>query len=261
MSYQRDEVHSYWEDPHVESMYDKHLLAQEIRLIRAHIPPGSRVLDAGCGEGEGTLEYAGVPEVSIVAADFSSTRLAKAAERLAGLSNVELLEIDLAQGPPPGRTFDVIVSQRFLINLTDRSLQQRVLAALLECLEPGGLLLMLEGSNDGVRELDELRGLLGLPPIPVKWHNLFFDDGALEAFMAAAGCELEQVEGLGAYFLLTRGIRPFFEHGELPWDAPFNELAAAPGLAEQLALRDRFSRLKLWAFRKTGANRTPGGDA
>lgn len=231
-------------------MYDKLLLAQETRLISAHIPPGSAVLDAGCGEGEGTLEYSRLPGVSIVAADFSATRLAKAAERLGAVDNVELRRVDFVEDAPFGPSFDVVVSQRFLINLTDWSLQQRVLGVLLGCLKPGGLLVLLEGSNDGVRELNDLRGHLLLPPIPVKWHNLFLDDDALACFMREASCELVAREGLGEYFLLTRGVRPFFERGELRWDAHFNTLAAAPQLASCLGLGARFSRLRLWVFRK-----------
>jgi len=250
MAYRHEELLAYWDDPAVESMYDKLLLAQETRLISHHIAPGSTVLDAGCGEGEGTLEYSRIPGVSIVAADFSATRLAKAAERLRGAANVELRTVDFVEDVPFGPSFDVVVSQRFLINLTDWSLQQRVLGVLLGCVKPGGRLVLLEGSNDGVRELNELRAHLQLPPIPVKWHNLFFDDGALAAFMSEAGCELLATEGLGAYFLLTRGIRPFFDGGELRWDARFNVLAAALGLADCLALGGRFSRLRAWVFRK-----------
>jgi ubiquinone/menaquinone biosynthesis C-methylase UbiE len=250
MTYEHDEILAYWEDPAVESMYDKHLLALEVRQIRAHIVPNSKILDAGCGEGEGTLEYSGLEGVSIVAADFSETRLSKAAERLKGQANVELRRVDFVRDIPFGPIFDAVISQRFLINLTDWDLQKQVLRGLVGCLMPGGFLLVLEGSNDGVRELNRIRELLQLPAIPVKWHNLFFDDAMLTEFMDQVGCEHVSTKGLGAYFLLTRGVRPCFERGALNWSSEFNALAATADLDEALGLGSRFSRLKLWVFRK-----------
>jgi SAM-dependent methyltransferase len=251
MGYQHDEILAYWEDPAVESMYDKHLVAQEVRCIRAHLAPHWRILDAGCGEGEGTLEYSRVEGVSIVAADFSATRLTQAAKRLQGRPNVVLQEIDLVAEAPPHASFDCVVSQRFLINITDRDLQRKTLARLVDGLRPQGSLLLLEGSNDGVRELNRVRELLRLPAIPVKWHNLFFDDAPLVELLRELGCEHVSTEGMGAYFLLTRGVRPFFDRGDLSWEAEFNSLAAAAELDRCLALGDRFSRLKLWVFRKS----------
>jgi len=46
---------------------------------------------------------------------------------------------------------------------------------------------MLEGSKPGVDSLNELRSALGLEPIPVQWHNLFFDDDTLVGFMDRLG--------------------------------------------------------------------------
>ena len=46
---------------------------------------GLHVLDAGCGEGEGTLEYASGNNVILHGADFSETRLSKANSLLKNL--------------------------------------------------------------------------------------------------------------------------------------------------------------------------------
>src|SRR5687767_15867177 len=64
----------------------------------AAYPPGSRVLEVGCGTGAQTLTLAGNnPAVRIVAFDraASSLALAKARVRAAGLGNVEFLQADL----------------------------------------------------------------------------------------------------------------------------------------------------------------------
>lgn len=250
MAYDHDEILAYWNTAAVESMYDKHLLASEIRLIRGHLRPGARILDAGCGEGEGTLEYSRVENVAVVAADFSDTRLSKAAERLEGRPNVELRKVDFLRPPPLEPVFDFVISQRFLINLTDWELQQTALLNLMGCLAVGGRLLMLEGSTVGVAELNSLRELLRLPAIPVKWHNRFFDDDQLVLFMRERGYEHLATEGIGAYLLLTRAIRPFFERDAVEWDCEFNALAASTDVDRCLQLGSRFSRLKLWVFQR-----------
>lgn len=230
-------------------MYDKNLLNAEIELIRRRIPPDAKILDAGCGEGEGTLVYASVPGTIVHGVDFSETRLRKAAETLNGQQNVTLKQVDFLGDYEIDRDFDVIVSQRFLINLMEWPLQQKVLLALMSALKKGGRLLMLEGSRQGVDSLNAFRAAFGLDPIPVKWHNLFFDDDALVNFMHDSGFELLEQDGLGTYFLLTRGVRPALDT-ELNWNSEFNRLAAAERTNELLDLGTRFSRLKLWVFQK-----------
>jgi SAM-dependent methyltransferase len=249
LSYDGERIRGFWDKEDVESMYDKHLLDGEILLVKARIPERAKVLDAGCGEGEATLAYSLVPGVRIDAFDFSETRLKKARARLEGRPNVSLRQMDALHPDGLQADYDVVVSQRFLINLTDWGLQRQVLVTLMRALRPGGRFLMLEGSQGGVRELDELRAAWGLPPIPVKWHNLFFDDDALASFMAEHGHTLQETQGLGAYFLLTRGVRPVLD-AKLDWNSEFNRLAAGKKMEELLGLGPRFSRLRLWVFEK-----------
>jgi ubiquinone/menaquinone biosynthesis C-methylase UbiE len=249
-------VLEYWNRDEVESMYDKHLLNLEIELIRQRLARSAgspmKILDAGCGEGEGTLVYAGIPGARIHAADFSETRLRKAADRLKHCANVTFTQVDFLQGFAFDRDYDCIVSQRFLINLMEWDLQQRVLRDLVSLLRPGGRLLMLEGSQNGVDALNRFRSHFQLEPLPVKWHNLFFVDERLQAFMAEQGMTLIETTGPGAYFLLTRGVRPALD-ATLNWDAPFNEGAASLAVAETLGFGAEFSRLKLWVFARNAA--------
>lgn len=250
MAHNQEEVLEYWNTDDVESMYDKHLLNAEIEIIRKRIPPGSKILDAGCGEGEGTLAYSCIPETLVHAVDFSETRLKKARQRLQGRENVLLKQVDLLGSYHLDDDYDVIVSQRFLINLMEWELQQKVLLDLISMLKPGGRFLMLEGSRQGVDSLNEFREAWGLEPIPVKWHNLFFDDLSLRDFMQQHGYKLVEQDGLGTYFLLTRGIRPALDV-KLDWDCEFNRLAVANRTSQLLGFSTEFSRLKLWVFEKS----------
>ena len=249
MAHNQNQVLEYWNNDDVESMYDKNLLNAEIELIRQRIPQGSKILDAGCGEGEGTLVYSAIPGTVVQGVDFSETRLRKARERLSSRENVSLKQVDFLGTYQLDNDYDVIVSQRFLINLMEWNLQQKVLLDLVSMLKPGGHLLMLEGSQQGVDSLNEFRVALRLEPIPVKWHNLFFDDRTLRDFMQQHGYKLIEQNGLGTYFLLTRGVRPALDE-KLDWDCEFNRLAVAKRTSELLGFGAEFSRLKLWVFEK-----------
>jgi SAM-dependent methyltransferase len=245
----QEEVLEYWNNDDVESMYDKHLLNAEIEIIRKRIPPGSKILDAGCGEGEGTIVYSAIPGTLVHAVDFSETRLKKAEVRLHGRPNVVLKQVDFLGTYDLDNDYDVIVSQRFLINLMEWELQQKVLLDLMSLLKPGGRLLMLEGSRQGVNSLNDFRRAWGLEPIPVKWHNLFFDDLTLRDFMQEYSYRLADHDGLGTYFLLTRGVRPALDQ-KLDWDCEFNRLAVEDRTSQLLGFTAEFSRLKLWVFEK-----------
>lgn len=246
----KSRILEYWNDEHVESMYDKHLINCELDLIEKYIPTNSKVLDAGCGEGEGSLRYSSIEGTILHAADFSETRLQKAALKLSGRSNIEFKKIDFLGDYSLNKDYDVIVSQRFLINLMEWNLQKKVILDLMSLLKPDGRLIMLEGSASGVDELNNLRKIFGLSPIGIKWHNRFFDDDELLAFMAENSFQLLNSEGLGSYFFMTRGIRPYFDKN-LNWDNEFNKIAASTELNKTLGFDNkRFSRLKLWVFLK-----------
>lgn len=244
------EVLEYWNKDQVESMYDKNLLKLEIGLIKKRLKKNSKILDAGCGEGEGTLEYSKIPGVKVHAVDFSETRLKKAAKRLSKYSNVTLKKVDFLGKYSLDRDYDTIISQRFLINLMGWKLQQKVLLDFKSMLKKGGKLILLEGSLEGVASLNKLRSAFGLKPIPVKWHNLFFDDQALINYIKKAGFIFIEEDGLGEYFMLTRGLRPYFEK-ELDWNSKFNKIASSSKIKGILRLGSTCSRLKLWVFEKS----------
>ena len=172
-----------------------------------------------------------------------------AKRRLAGRDNVLLRQLDFLKAHELDKDYDFVISQRFLINLPDWVLQQEVLLDLMSRLKPGGKLLMLEGSQQENDALNEFRAAVGLKPILERWHNVFFDDDLLIGFMQRNNFSLVEQDGLGAYFVLTRGVRPMLDT-VLNWDCDFNRLAAIPVIAERLGFKERFSRLKLFVFAK-----------
>jgi ubiquinone/menaquinone biosynthesis C-methylase UbiE len=110
-------------------------------------PPGSRVLEAGCGVGAQTITLARrSPAASIVAVDRSEEALATArrAARRARLTNVEFQRADLLNLPFPARTFDHLFVCFVLEHLVRPGLALRRLAALVK---PGGTVTVIEGDH------------------------------------------------------------------------------------------------------------------
>jgi 2-polyprenyl-3-methyl-5-hydroxy-6-metoxy-1,4-benzoquinol methylase len=237
----------YWNQQKVESMYDKCLLKTEIELIKNWIPKGAKILDVGCGEGEGTLEYSKIGQ-SVHAVDFSTTRLELARNRTKAQDNIVYSNVDMLAPNLLDSDYDIIISQRFLINLLNWEQQKSVICNLMGRLKKGGRLLLLEGSQQGAETLNQIRKVGNLSPIPIKWHNRFLDDQELSDFIYEQEWKVCAQDGLGFYFMLTRAIRPLLDD-VTQWDCSFNQIAARRELRELCGIDQvRCSRLKLWVI-------------
>lgn len=238
---EQPKVLEHWNNPAVESMYDKTLLRLETENLKQWIPEGSYVCDMGCGEGEATLEYSRIPGVRVLGVDNSLTRLELAQKRLSGLENVKLRQasvFDSAIGQ-----FDVVVSQRMLVNLSSWDEQKRGLLALMTLVRPGGRVLLSEGSLNGFSELNDFREDMGLPPIPIPAHNVFISDADLQSYAVDIGLKLSCFTGIGTYYLLTRGVQPALTK-DIRWDSEFNTRASRI----DIPWTARYSRIKQWCF-------------
>jgi SAM-dependent methyltransferase len=119
------------------------------RLLHAdtHYPPGSLVLEAGCGVGAQTVLLATQsPGARIVSFDHSATSVnqARATARAAGLDNVTFLVGDLFRPPWPPASFDHVFVCFVLEHLPE---PERALRTLVPLLRPGGTLTAIEGDH------------------------------------------------------------------------------------------------------------------
>jgi SAM-dependent methyltransferase len=110
-------------------------------------PPGSLVLEAGCGVGAQTVTLAErSPEARFVSVDIASESLRAARERTraAGRRNVCFGRADLLALPFPAASFDHVFVCFVLEHLAQ---PERVLAGLAHVLKPGGTLSVIEGDH------------------------------------------------------------------------------------------------------------------
>jgi ubiquinone/menaquinone biosynthesis C-methylase UbiE len=211
---------------------DFHLRDLEIEVGLAEIADGNTILDVGCGLGYALRHYASARRVEAHGIDYSANMVAGARRRLAETApklGIEFREASVLDLPYAEGTFDTVTSHRCLMALLDWDLQQQALRELHRVLKPGGTLVLLEGTFEGLERLNALRRQFGLDEIEPggteRLLTLKFNESALLEFVDPL-YELLRVHRFGTYYLLTRIVQPLLVAPESPrYDHPLNEIA------------------------------------
>jgi SAM-dependent methyltransferase len=110
-------------------------------------PPGSRVLEAGCGVGAQTITLSrNSPEALITSVDISAASVAEARQRAsdAGVKNVRFEQADIFRLPYQPQTFDHVFVC-FVLEHLSRPVE--ALGILKEMIVPGGTITVIEGDH------------------------------------------------------------------------------------------------------------------
>ncbi|WP_431895040.1 class I SAM-dependent methyltransferase [Nonomuraea sp. bgisy101] len=116
----------------------------EARFCAALVPPGSRVLDAGCGTGRVAIWLA-EQGYDVVGVDLDASMLAVAEQRAPGLTWIEgdLADLDLAG------SFDLVVAAGNVIPLLAEGTEPQTIRNLANALTPAGVLVAGFGLDAG----------------------------------------------------------------------------------------------------------------
>ena len=147
---------------------DYQLRELEIDFGLEHIRDGDRVLDVGCGPGAALLSYARQRKISAYGIDYAENMVAFAKRHLfeqgAG-QEIEIKQASVLELPFADNSFDVVTSHRCLMALLDWKKQQSALVEIARVLKPGGMLILMEGTFDGIERLNNWRLRFGLSEI------------------------------------------------------------------------------------------------
>ena len=203
-------VRNYWEDPSTISIIDQNLHELEIERVSQYLRTEDHMLDVGCGNGQATVQYA--QKVQFCSAIERSGHLLQKAQEAATeseMKNITIRQGDVLEMADSRDKFDVIVTQRSLINMTSWEDQKLAIRNIHRALKPGGRYIMVENTNDAFAALNDLRTQAGLDPIAQHWHNRFFDYDDLMAYMKGK-FQLLKFHDFSFYYFLTRIFVPLF---------------------------------------------------
>jgi ubiquinone/menaquinone biosynthesis C-methylase UbiE len=140
-------VHGY-SQRETRRLYDQSSIIEELLHGDTHYPPGSQVLEAGCGVGAQTRILARRnPDIQITSVDISgkSLREAQNSTKINQISNVQLLQANILDLPFAEAAFDHVFICFVLEHLTDPA---QALSKIKKVLKKGGSMTVIEGDHD-----------------------------------------------------------------------------------------------------------------
>jgi ubiquinone/menaquinone biosynthesis C-methylase UbiE len=234
---------------------DYQLRELEIELGLESMRDGDVVLDVGCGLGVALRAYASKRRVAAHGIDYSDNMIEGAKTRLAETApqlDIDFRAASVVDLPFGDATFDVVTSHRCLMALLDWGLQQEALVEIHRVLKPGGTLVLLEGTFDGLERLNFYRRMFDLDEIESGGRDrlltLKFHETELLRFVDPL-FELVRTQRFGMYYFLTRIVQPLLVAPDPPsYDHPLNAIARQ--IARQIPDLEHMGHLVGFVLRK-----------
>lgn len=203
---------------------DFQLRELEIDMASAYMADGMTILDVGCGLGYAPVQYASRFAVKAHAIDYSANMI-DGAVKLSSETKTDIKgSIDFRQAsvldlPYEACTFDVVSSSRCLMALLEWPLQQDALREIHRVLKPGGVLVLMEGTFEGLERLNRTRQTFGLEAIAAdgreRLFTLKFNESGLLDFCRPL-YQHEKTQRFGMYYFLTRIVQPLLVAPDKP---------------------------------------------
>ncbi len=218
---QVEKIKEFWQDQastfgesQLATAPDSYYRELEIDRIMSYLSDGKRILDIGCGNGFSTFFFAKkFPKSQFFGLDYSE-KMIEAAQKTLGknktLKKRLFFEVgsvlNLGSKLPKIGKFDLIVSERCLINLMNWQEQKQALLEMKKMLKPGGQIILCENTQEGLSRLNSLRKIFSLPAITVRWHNYYMPEKKLLEF-ASKNFKVVDVNNIGSlYYIISRVV-------------------------------------------------------
>jgi SAM-dependent methyltransferase len=205
---------------------------------------GLRVLEVGCGNGFNCSWIATqFPDTIVTGVDYIPDMIeaAKQRRRDEGIDPVRLrfavddaVSLDHVEGQ-----FDVVFTNRCIINLNTAELQRKAIEKLCQRVAPAGHVMLIENSHEQRLRQDALRNAVDLPSRPIDAFNTFIHDGAIERILDELGFEIVTSETISSlHDLVLYILLPMTNGGKVDYEHPLVEAAARLNIAMNAAQDD-----------------------
>ncbi len=189
---------------HFVSWWDTNMKHIEINTISPWLKSNDYVLDVGCSNGASTVELQTITKANFFGIDYSPLAIAKT--KILENKHLTFKYGDITTFSLPN-TFDKAISIRCLINIMDRKKQLKALKNIHTSLKPKGLYIMCEGFKQGYRNLNNVRRLFQLPPLPIPKYNLYFEEKNMNNMLSGLFKIEKVIKHASLYYLGTRVLQ------------------------------------------------------
>lgn len=229
---------------------DKNTRNLEIDALLKYIEDNKKILEIGCGNGYTAKEIIQKKKINLTAIDFSEDLIKIAKKQpLYNTKGQVLFDIgDAAKLNFPGESFDIIFTERCLINLLTWGNQKKALSEIHRVLKIEGFFIMLEAFTDGWENINKLREEFALKKIPQPSHNLFFEKEKLLKFMRPKFKFLKEDNFLSTYYFGSRVLYPVLLKLTMGKEPDYN--SRFNGFFAEMPPCGNYSSIKIMVFKK-----------
>jgi len=201
-------------------------------ISKTEIKSGN-ILEIGCGNGFNCLSLAkSFPEINFTGIDFVDKMVENAnllAKELPSFISSRLKyfvgdALDLVNNGSLLETYDILFTDRCLINLPTDELQIKALDQIVLKVRKGGYFIMVENMIDLRKIQNRLRNKVGLNERNVPEYNHFMDENAVLEHLSKNNFNLQYTSDFGSlHDLMLYILVPMINYGELKYDHPIVE--------------------------------------
>lgn len=224
----------------------------EIEQMKKMLPEHSKVMDIGCGNGIKGIELTKALDIDYVGIDYSEEMVNQAQNmmknpdinfkgkirfKLGNILDLKTINID---------KFDVVMTDRCVINLSTIENQISAIKNIHSILKKDGIYLMFENSIQALENLNKVRRSFELPDINVRWHNIYIDEEKIFSSISDYFKIEESISFASSYYLISRTLNALLNNkdGQVDYMSDLNKLSAKlPPIGD-------YSPLKLFVLRK-----------
>ena len=199
-------------------------ISKTIEAYVKYINKNPIVADVGCGKGESTEVFSQiVGEGNICGMDYSTEMIKQAKNNY---PKIQFYTSDITTFNF-SKMFDIVITERCLINLPNWKEKQKALMHIYNMLKPNGIFIMMECSKQGLDKLNQLRLLFGLKEDKVVEFNEFFDEIQFANFITKY-FDIISIKRFGIYNLISKVVHPALVSPKEPeYKHRINKIAAS----------------------------------
>lgn len=225
-------------------------LVRSLRAMSYSTSSRARLLEVGCGNGHNCIALAeAFPGFAITGIDYIA-RMVEMAEtngrESAGTDRLsfyrgDVMDLDTVSGLAP--VFDIVLSNRCLINLGSTERQKRALTSLAKRSAEAGSLLLIENSQQSFARQNRCRETMGLEARKASDFNHFLDENEVIPHLRSLFEEVAIEDFSSLHDLVLYVLIPASNGGVVDYDHPMVEAATRLSLSRPETLDGAFGAL------------------